>query len=410
MATKPLRSDSGVAMATGTASWQGPTGVGGIYYKTSVGLVMRKTDNSEVTLGAGGGGGTLATVYAAGASTADSTMTLDSTRGAITIKDAASTIGSLLNIQNNGATVAYLSITSNSSQVLKSGMADGASAVACAVDTTATWANATAKLLSLRNNGSERWWFGPSTMSFPGNTTMQAAGAATTNTTSLQLSPNVADGASSVLMDLNAGTALANATAKFLRVRNNSTEIGSFRLSQFAAGGLRIMGDSASFVELSLNGATVLGYNSNSVVVGTASITVNGASIQTDGATNCGTSAAPWPNVFGKAMITTAQANTMVGTVTITPSSSFCKQTYTSATNVTAMTISAGTDGQELIVALIQPAAGTAATMVTTWTNVSFAGTASFTATLGKRDVYTFQYDGTTSKWYERGRSLNLTN
>lgn len=55
MATKPLRSDSGVQMATGTASWQGSTGVGGVYYKTGVGLVMRKTDNTEVTLGAGGG-------------------------------------------------------------------------------------------------------------------------------------------------------------------------------------------------------------------------------------------------------------------------------------------------------------------------------------------------------------------
>lgn len=58
MATKPLRSDSGLAFATGTASWQGPTGVGGLYYATGVGLVMRKTDNTEVTLGAGGGGST----------------------------------------------------------------------------------------------------------------------------------------------------------------------------------------------------------------------------------------------------------------------------------------------------------------------------------------------------------------
>jgi hypothetical protein len=56
MATKPLRSDSGIQMATGSASWQGSTGVGGIYYKTGVGLVMRKTDNTEVTLGSGGGG------------------------------------------------------------------------------------------------------------------------------------------------------------------------------------------------------------------------------------------------------------------------------------------------------------------------------------------------------------------
>jgi hypothetical protein len=52
---KPFRADAGVQMATGTAAWNGSAGVGGIYYKTGVGLVMRKTDNTEVTLGAGGG-------------------------------------------------------------------------------------------------------------------------------------------------------------------------------------------------------------------------------------------------------------------------------------------------------------------------------------------------------------------
>jgi hypothetical protein len=55
VAIKPFRADAGVQMSTGTAAWNGATGVGGIYYKTGVGLVMRKTDNSEVTLGAGGG-------------------------------------------------------------------------------------------------------------------------------------------------------------------------------------------------------------------------------------------------------------------------------------------------------------------------------------------------------------------
>jgi hypothetical protein len=55
VAIKPFRADAGVQMATGTAAWNGSAGVGGIYYKTGVGLVMRKTDNTEVTLGAGGG-------------------------------------------------------------------------------------------------------------------------------------------------------------------------------------------------------------------------------------------------------------------------------------------------------------------------------------------------------------------
>jgi len=111
-------------------------------------------------------------------------------------------------------------------------------------------------------------------------------------------------------------------------------------------------------------------------------------------------------------VVLATQATTIGSSFTITPSSNtVVKLTYTSATNVTTGTISAGTDGQILKVMLIQPGSGTAATMVTSWTNVSFAGGAgSFTATLGKRDVYTFVYDGTTSKWYEQSRSLNLTN
>ena len=56
--------------------------------------VWRKTDNTlhlgvlgaDVALGGGGGGGTLATTYAAGASAADSMLTLDSTRGALLLK------------------------------------------------------------------------------------------------------------------------------------------------------------------------------------------------------------------------------------------------------------------------------------------------------------------------------------
>lgn len=106
------------------------------------------------------------------------------------------------------------------------------------------------------------------------------------------------------------------------------------------------------------------------------------------------------------------QAATMTATTSVTTSSGpVAKLTYASATNVTSMTLTApGIDGQEMTVMLIQPASGTAATMTTTWTNVNFAGTAVFTATLGKRDVYTFAFDATTSKWYERSRSLNLAN
>jgi hypothetical protein len=50
MANSPFRSATGVQMATGAPSWQGPTGVGGIYYKTGIGPVARRTDNTEIVL------------------------------------------------------------------------------------------------------------------------------------------------------------------------------------------------------------------------------------------------------------------------------------------------------------------------------------------------------------------------
>jgi hypothetical protein len=108
-----------------------------------------------------------------------------------------------------------------------------------------------------------------------------------------------------------------------------------------------------------------------------------------------------------------AQDNSVGATWTINPSSrGYVRQTLTSATNVTAVTVSTGAhDGQLLIVQIIQPAAGTAATVVSTWTNVRFAGGAgAFTATLGKHDTYTFVYNANTSLWSEVTRSLNETN
>src|SRR3954468_3057759 len=50
MATKPIRSDAGVNCGAGVASWQGPAGTAGAYVKTGVGLVARRTDNTDVVL------------------------------------------------------------------------------------------------------------------------------------------------------------------------------------------------------------------------------------------------------------------------------------------------------------------------------------------------------------------------
>ncbi len=69
-----------------------------------------KVDNSEVSFGAGGGG-TLATTYTNGASQTDSTMTLDSTRLGVRIKDAASPIsGNLFTVHNNADNLNYFAV------------------------------------------------------------------------------------------------------------------------------------------------------------------------------------------------------------------------------------------------------------------------------------------------------------
>jgi hypothetical protein len=91
---------------------------------------------------------TLQSVYSAGASVAlaGSPILLTAPAGAI---------GDLFRVNTNGGT-ALFDVTDNSSQVVRSAMADGASAVALIVDTTTAWANAGALLASFRNNGTEK--------------------------------------------------------------------------------------------------------------------------------------------------------------------------------------------------------------------------------------------------------------
>lgn len=114
-------------------------------------------------------------------------VTFTNTDGGIRFRqDAGAAVTSLFRVSNNGATADFLSITSNSTQFLKSGMADGAAAIAVEVDTTATWSNATAKLFRVRNNGTERINIlasGALNQSMVGIATAQTVGASLTNTT-----------------------------------------------------------------------------------------------------------------------------------------------------------------------------------------------------------------------------------
>lgn len=236
----------------------------------------------------------------------------------------------------------------------------------------------------------------PSTLNFPSAMSMAATAQGATNTTGMTIAPNVADGASSINLVLNGTTSLANASAKLLSIQN--------------AGSEKVFVDPSGNVGVHsvLNSGLTYG-----IKLFNAFVEVTGGALAPDltDTRNLGGTSNYWLGTYSDAYITKPQANTVGATFTINPANaSYVKQTLTSATNVTAVTISAGIDGQELIVEIIQPAAGTACTVVTTWTNVAFAnGAGSFTNTLGKRDIYTFIYNSTTSKWNEVGRAVNVS-
>ncbi|HEY5962298.1 MAG TPA: hypothetical protein VIV60_37335, partial [Polyangiaceae bacterium] len=97
--------------------------------------------------------------------------------------------------------------------ILRGAVADGASAVGVTLDNSVTLANATAKLVSVQNNGTEKL-----SIDFAGVIQGSAAGA------SLSLRGTPADGASAVGVVVDTSVALANASAKLLSVRNHTTE------------------------------------------------------------------------------------------------------------------------------------------------------------------------------------------
>lgn len=249
------------------------------------------------------------------------------------------------------------------------------------------------------------------------NASIKSAVQSATNTTALTIKPDVADGASSIALVLNSATTMSSGL--IAQIQNGGTRVGAISKALIQPSGMRIQGDTGNtYLELS-SASTYLGFGSTTLQVTTGQVIANGTLVAngssvpvSDAGAALGALSTQWSAVYAYAYNTKAQSITAAASNAINPASgSFVKLNLQSATNVTSMTISAGTDGQELVVQVIQPAAGTAATMVTSWTNVSFAGGAgSFTPTLGKRDVYSFIYDATTSKWRELGRAINQTN
>lgn len=94
---------------------------------------------------------------------------------------------------------------------------DGAAAVGVVTDTSATLANATAKLLSVRNNTTEKTY-----ILYDG--THYAPGMTTFGATSLTLKSTVADGAATVAHILDTTNALSTTGAKLFSLRNAGVE------------------------------------------------------------------------------------------------------------------------------------------------------------------------------------------
>jgi hypothetical protein len=464
MASKPGRFDSGVQMATGTASWQGATGVGGLYYKTAVGLVMRKTDNTEVTLGAGGGSGTLATTYSGGASTADSTISLDSTRGKILIKDNATPIGILFEIQASAGTSKFSFDASNMNFGVNRGITTSAGigafdfSNATGVFSTSSGNNTLSGNVSLASGktfvyagGASTFdaslssgvfktttgahTFGSASWAVPANLVVTGS-ASSTNTVGMAHTSNVADGATSVAHSFDNTAAFSTDGATVFRVRTAGSDIFTIARSSSArkftffgdadasGNGPLLVKSTSSSAGVTLDATTAGGriyqmYSTSAGIFNLADITAGLNRWQMD-------STAAWSPVADNSYDIGIAATNRVRSIyymrtgipvqtvaaatstTINPASGDHVRLTLSATAITTMTISAGQDGELLTVQVIEDATGTR-TIPTTWTNVQFAGgTYTATTTANKRDVLTFRYDSTAAKWMEQSRAMNV--
>lgn len=170
-----------------------------------------------------GGGGTLATTYANGTTSTDATMLVSAANGgAVRVQANAVATGSLFRVNDSGGNllVEARDNSGNDSVTINSAVADGASARVLYVDTNNNLANASARLLSLGVQGTERL------------AVLASTGAIRSSTTVTE-SSSAADGAGAVAAAVDTTTAWSNATAKLEKWSTNATE----RLAVLAADG-----------------------------------------------------------------------------------------------------------------------------------------------------------------------------
>lgn len=445
MATKPFRSDSGVAFSTGTASWQGPTGVGGIYYQTGVGLVMRKTDNTEVTLGGGGGStgnwtfsGNNADLSGAatmglGLATATAMSVGNSSFGSLTLTGARMLISQ--RALTTGTQQSALAITGGAHTALTASTeqfdvnfslnrtvqwSTGSFATQRAfvvqaptfafvggstITNAATMAISGAPVAGTNATLTNSWalWLQTGNLGMAPAASIASSSQGTTNTVGMTMAPNVADGASSIALDVNCGTTLTTSGARVARFRNNGTTLWSMENTAFGYPTLMAGGATFGILTTGTSGMKADDTNGVDIFTGTVprvNITGTGLVPSADNTYSSGSVAARWSNTFSARYTTLTQTVAAAASLTINPANGAHVRITLSATAITSLTVSAGGAGERVVVEVIQDGTGSR-TIPTTWTNVTFpGGTYTATTAANKRDKITLDYDATDSKWY----------
>ncbi len=460
-AIPPTRIDPGIDFGDGQATAISVSGRARLRYNNSTHVFEQSLNGAAyTTLGSGGGTSTLAAAYAAGASQTDSTMLLDATRLGVRIRDNATPIaGSLFAVQNSAGSSTFfgvtpstitlganavpavdatsslgsssfrwvnvytnivdsgstdlllrasgnnrLTITNASSNTLTSGMADGASAVAAIVDTTTAWSNATAELVSFRNNTAEKLAImkdGTVAAGASLNLVLQSAVSTINKSTAT-------DGASAVAAIVDTSTAWSNSAAKLLSVRNNGVEkVSVLQDGRVTSASYYVTADATAggYYNVGTTAGVILNTASSDVAIYPGNV-----GPYTDFAGASGNATHRWTETWSRRYAGVEQTVAGAATLTLDPASGETIRLTLNATTINAAGISAGTGkaGEHLTLIVVQDTTARTLTQANFSSSWSFAaGAYTVTATANKQDVLYFSWNATASKWMETGRALN---
>ena len=349
---------------------------------------------------------TLAASYAAGTVAADQTLLIQAGDGGPVIFQAnAAATGSLVRAETNAAGAILFNITDDSTQVVRSAMADGATAVGLIVDTTTAWSNAAARILSIRTNAVVVASF---------DTAGTLFSPQVQNSTSVTLMSSAADGAAAVAGIVDTTTAWANATSKILSLRTNAVEQFNFRPSG------HIYGDSANpYVQLDDSAGAKLFYSTTGVrvsaglyefdVSGSTKIEITTVTVRPGAnlSMSLGDSGRRYQESWAAQRATVEKVVTFSATPTFTPSDGDYQQ-ITMTGNITSWAVVDGLAGEVMTLEFIQDATGTRTLSAPPANVLLTAGVLVLTVTANKRDTVTLRYNTANDTWNEIGRALNL--